>query len=534
MPPGPEGLVVIAAMAASAACAPMERDLDVGTLERLMTAMRIDGVVVAEGSASNAARAARSPGIPLIEVSAPADGPAGGHELRTDSRRPAAPPERPGPDGLAFVWHTSGTTGVPKVVAYEQWRICFDVRRRIDRRRPSSSDRCLVTSTLSSAATARVAVLSNLAVGAASIHPIDLKAEAILAAVESLAPTFFMAAPALHSRLLELIDKRGFAPRHSLRAIYSSFADQSPQVRSRLAQALGVPMLIAYGMTEMGGIAETPMPPDAVPVGSVGLPVLDLAIADDAGSCLGRGEKGEVWVRGPEVIEAYESPPEANREAFRDGWFRTGDCGFLDERGVLHLTGRNKDAINRGGAKVSPVEVEFALESHPAVREAAAVARRHTTLGEDLCAAAVFEPGRRASEAELRRFVRHRLSAARVPTRIVAATGPRRNAAGKLQRTELAAFGEALLKQSRQPLAGPDEEQVARIFCEVLRVDDIGRNDQFFDRGGDSLRAVELLERVKERFGVSLSMDVLLDNPAAEALAEIVAQARERTVAQPT
>lgn len=532
MPPGPEGLVVIAAVAASAACAPLEPDLDVGTLGRLMTAMRIDGVVVAEGSASNAARAARSLGIPLIQVSVPAGGPAGAHELRTDSRRPAAAPELPGPDDLAFVWHTSGTTGVPKVVAYEQWRICFDVRKRIDRRRLSSSDRCLVTSTLSSAATARVAVLSNLAVGAAAMHPVDLSAESILAAVESLAPTYFLAAPALHSRLLELIEKRGKVPTHRLRAVYSSFAEQSPQARARFEQMLGVPMVVSYGMTEVGGIAETPLPPEVAPPGSVGRPHVEVAIADDRGGFLDRGQAGEVWVRGPEVIEAYESPAEANRESFRDGWFRTGDCGLLDEHGFLHLTGRIKDAINRGGVKVSPAEVESALESHPAVREAAAFARPHTTLGEDLCAAVVFEQGRRASEAELRRFVRHRLSAAKVPTRIVAVTSLPRNAAGKLQRTELAAFGAAMLKQSCQPPAGPHEEQVAKMFCQVLRVDDIGRNDQFFDRGGDSLRAVELLERIKESFGVSLTMDTLLENPGVDDLAHIIAQASNRTITQ--
>jgi acyl carrier protein len=244
----------------------------------------------------------------------------------------------------------------------------------------------------------------------------------------------------------------------------------------------------------------------------------------DRGGFLAAGHEGEVWVRGPEVIEAYESPPEANREAFRDGWFRTGDCGFLDERGFLHLTGRIKDIINRGGVKVSPAEVEFALGSHPAVREAAVFARRHPTLGEDVCAAVVFDDGRSASEADLRRFLRQRLSAQKVPTRIVTAPALPRNPAGKLQRTELPAFGEALLEQSRQPPQGPQEEQVAGIFRRLLRVDDIGRHDHFFDRGGDSLRAVELLEQVKERFKVSLSMDTVLENASVAGLAKVISE----------
>jgi len=254
----------------------------------------------------------------------------------------------------------------------------------------------------------------------------------------------------------------------------------------------------------------------------VGRPVAEVGIADEKGNLLSRGQEGEVWVRGPEVIAAYESPPEANEEAFRNGWFRTGDCGQIDEQGFLHLTGRIKDVINRGGVKVSPSEVEVVLASHPAVREAAVFARPHPTLGEDVCAAVVFEEGRSASEAELRRFARRRLSTAKVPARIfVAATLPC-SATGKLQRTELAVLGEALIQQAWEPPQGPHEEYVADIFRQVLRVEDIGRTDQFFDRGGDSLRAVEVLEHVQSKFGVSIPMDVLLENPSVAGFASVI------------
>jgi acyl-CoA synthetase (AMP-forming)/AMP-acid ligase II/acyl carrier protein len=524
MPSGPEGLAVIAAIARSAACAHFEPDLDVDSLAGLMSAMRLDAVIVPEASASNAVRAARAVDLPLIELVAPAGTAAGEHDLRTDARRDPVAADLPGPDDLAFVWHTSGTSGRPKIVPLEQWRICFDVRKRVGRRRIGSDDRCLIASTMSSAATTRAGLLSNLAAGAAVLHGGDITAESILAAIESLAPTYFVAPPALHRRLLELSEKRGSLARHRLRVVYSSFAEQSPEVRAKFEQRLGVPMVVSYGMTEVGGITETPMPPEHTPVGSVGKPVLDLAIAGDDGSFLGAGRHGEVCVRGPEVIAAYESPAQANREAFRDGWFRTGDSGFLDERGFLHLSGRINDVINRGGVKISPSEVELALAGHPAVREAAVFARRHATLGEDVCAAVVFETGRSATEAELRRFARHRLSAAKAPSRIVAAGALPRNAAGKLQRTELSAFGETLLAQSRQPPRGGVEEQLARIFNEVLRVDDIGRADQFFDRGGDSLRAVEAIERIREAFGVSLSMDTFLENPSVAAVARIVSE----------
>jgi len=534
MPPGAEGLVAVAAVARSATCAHFDAELDADSLARVMSAMRLDAVIVPAGSASNAVRAAASLGLSLIELSTSANGAAGTYTLRTDSRRPVAVPSLPGTDDLALLWYTSGTTGVPKIVPYEQWRICFDVRKRVGRFEITCDDRCLVASTPASALTSRSCLLSNLAAGAAIIHTGDLSPEAILSAVESLAPTYFTAAPAMHSRMLELIKKRENPPVHRLRAIFSSFTEQSPQVRVDLERALGVPMVINYGMTETGGIADTAKRPQSAPPGSVGLPVVELIISDESGTVLGHGEQGEICVRGPEVMAGYEFPAAANADAFRKGWFRTGDCGFVDERGFLHLTGRIKDAINRGGVKISPAEVEFSLESHPAVREAAAFARRHPTLGEDLCAAVVFEQGRHASEAELRRFVRHRLSASKVPTRIVTAAKLPRNAAGKLQRKELAAFGDALLKQAWQAPRGQHEVQVAELFSRVLRLDDISRKDQFFDRGGDSLRAVELLELLKERFGVSLTMDTLLDNPSVEALAKNLAEAVDHTTPQAT
>jgi len=529
LPEGPETLVVILAAAASAVCAPLDPDLATGALEGLMAAMRIDCLVVPEGSTSNAACAARALGVPLLLLSPALNGPAGAHELATDCRGEPASPQRPGPEDLAFLWHTSGTTGTPKVVPYEQWRICADVRKRIARRALGRTDRCLITMVMSSSVLVRTGLLPNLAVGAAVVHAGDLRAESLVAALEDLAPTYFFAAPALHTRLLEILEQRGTGIRHNLRVIYSSFAEQSPDVRSRLERLLGVPMVVAYGMTEVGAISETSLPPDDAPMQSVGRPTAEVAIADDAGNFLSRGQEGEVWVRGPEVIGAYESPPEANRDSFRDSWFRTGDCGRIDERGFLHLTGRIKDVINRGGVKVSPSEVELVLASHPAVREAAVFARRHPTLGEDVSAAVVFETGRRASEAELRRFARHRLSATKVPTRIVAADSIPRNAAGKLQRAELAVFGEAMLRQAWEAPRGLHEEQVARIFRLVLRTEDIGRGDQFFDRGGDSLRAIEVLERIRECLGAAVSMDTLLDNPSVAGLARAVAEILDQT-----
>ena len=119
---------------------------------------------------------------------------------------------------------------------------------------------------------------------------------------------------------------------------------------------------------------------------------------DEAGRLLGRGETGEVVIRGENVTAAYENNPKANGEAFVDGWFRTGDQGVIDADGYLTLTGRLKEIINRGGEKISPREVDEALMDHPAVLQAVAFAVPHPMLGEDVGAAVVLREGLTATE----------------------------------------------------------------------------------------------------------------------------------------
>ena len=124
-------------------------------------------------------------------------------------------------------------------------------------------------------------------------------------------------------------------------------------------------------------------------------------------------------MRGPNVISAYENDVEGNRASFAGDWLRTGDLGYLDEEGFLFLTGRLHEVINRGGEKVSPLEVEGVLSQHPEVAETAVFALPHSTLGEDVAAAVVLRPGSQSSTTDLRRFLAYRLVASKVPSQIV-------------------------------------------------------------------------------------------------------------------
>jgi acyl-CoA synthetase (AMP-forming)/AMP-acid ligase II len=166
-------------------------------------------------------------------------------------------------------------------------------------------------------------------------------------------------------------------------------------------------------------------------------------IADPLAPVLrGPGETGEVVISGPNVTRGYEANPEANAKAFFEAegrrWFRTGDEGVFDAEGYLRLTGRLKEIINRGGEKVSPLEVDEVLMDHPAVAQCVTFAIPHEKLGEEVGAAVVLKEGASASEQEIRAFAATRLADFKVPRRVVILPEIPKGATGKLQRIGLA------------------------------------------------------------------------------------------------
>ena len=211
-----------------------------------------------------------------------------------------------------------------------------------------------------------------------------------------------------------------------------------------LEATFGCPVIESYGMTEAAHqMASNPLPPRARKPGSVGIAAGPLVrSADQEGRFVPAGEPGEVVISGPDVTPGYESNPDANAKAFfeADGrrWFRTGDEGILDEEGYLRITGRLKEIINRGGEKVSPLEVDEILMDHPAVAQVVTFAMPHDKLGEEVAAAVVLRDGATAEESELRGFAAGRLADFKVPRRIVILPEIPKGATGKLQRIGLA------------------------------------------------------------------------------------------------
>ena len=213
----------------------------------------------------------------------------------------------------------------------------------------------------------------------------------------SFGATVFVASFAFHRELLACSPILSSRSRNSgLRFLRSGSGRLHPDEAERLADAAGAPVLMGLSATEAGAIAHDPLPPAPRRRGGVGLPVLDeVGVLASDGVSVTRYGQGEIVVRGPTVFDGYFDDPALTAKSFAGDWFRTGDLGRIDDDGFVFVTGRCKEVINRGGEKISPLEVDAVLETLPGVREAATFSVRHPTLGEEVVAAVVRPPARR-------------------------------------------------------------------------------------------------------------------------------------------
>lgn len=239
-------------------------------------------------------------------------------------------------------------------------------------------------------------LLTALAAGSSVICTDGFDSSSFFGWMRELQPTWYTAVPTIHRALLTAAEANPDRARSSsLRVIRSASASLAPAILRGLEATFGVPVLETYGMTEAASqIAANPF--ELRKVGSVGRAAgPEIAIMDETGRTLASGARGEIMLRGPNMSRGYYNDEAATRAAFRNGWFRTGDLGYLDADGYLFIVGRIKDVINRGGQKISPLEVEEVLLGHPAVLEAGVFAVPHSKLGENVAAVVVLRPNSR-------------------------------------------------------------------------------------------------------------------------------------------
>lgn len=257
-------------------------------------------------------------------------------------------------------------------------------------------------------------------------------------------PTWYTAVPTMHQAILTRAGRNADTISETkLRFLRSSSASLPAQVMIELQETFGAPVIEGYGMTEAAHqMASNPLPPRAQKPGAVGIEAgPKVRIAHEIENHLVDGT-GEVVISGPNVTPGYEGNPEANAKSFFEAngarWFRTGDQGAFDEDGYLHLTGRLKEIINRGGEKISPLEVDGVLLDHPDVAQVVTFALPHPKLGEEVAAAIVLKEGSSETDKGIRAFASERMADFKVPRKVVIMDEIPKGATGKMQRIGLA------------------------------------------------------------------------------------------------
>lgn len=383
-----------------------------------------------------ARRAAAAKGARILTVDTDANGVV---SLREVKERKQIPP--PSIDDVALILHTSGSTGRPKRVPLKHKNLTISARNVARGYALTDSDVSLCVMPLFHVHGLVASTLATLATGGTVVVPAKFNPMNFWQTAEAHGATWYSAVPTIHQLLLARVKPGQPKPAgaEKLRFIRSCSASLPPQVLHDLESAFGAPVLEAYGMTEAAHqMSSNPLPVNGPHLpGSVGRGTdVQIGIADDKGNFLEPNQRGEVCIKGPNVITGYENNPDANATSFFDGWFRTGDQGFLDENGYLTLVGRLKELINRGGEKISPREIDEVLLAHPAVNEAVCFGVPHKMWGEEVEAAVTLKGD--ATEAELVAFCKEKLSDFKRPKQIHITEAIPRTATGKIQRRVVA------------------------------------------------------------------------------------------------
>jgi malonyl-CoA/methylmalonyl-CoA synthetase len=343
-------------------------------------------------------------------------------------------------DRRAMILYTSGTTSRPKGVVTTHANTRAQITSLTEAWEWTSDDRILLCLPLHHVHGIINVVSCALWSGAVCEMLPRFDADAVWNRIGSGELTLFMAVPTIYFKLINAWES--YSPERrtalsrsaaKLRLMVSGSAALPASTLERWREVTGHTLLERYGMTEIGMALSNSYRGERIP-GTVGkpLPGVEVRLVEDSGAEVAEGTPGEIEVRGPNVFAEYWQRPEATREAFRDGWFRTGDTAVI-ENGVYRILGRtNIDILKTGGHKISALEVEETLRQHPAIQECAVIGLPDPEWGERVCAALVLNDGHTLDLETLRAWAKGQLAVHKVPSRLLLLDTLPRNAMGKV------------------------------------------------------------------------------------------------------
>lgn len=435
----------------------------------------------------------------------------------------------PAPNDDALLMYTSGSTGHPKGVVVSHAGLIARAAERARAHALRPDDRLLSVLPLHHM-NAHNMMLGVLFSGGSLVMPAQFKVAAYWEWAMRHRCTWLSIVPTIVAQLLRWGEGNAWPQPGDLRELRfarCSSAPLSDAMHRAFEERFGILLVQGMGMTEAGGIFVNPPTRAQRRIGALGLSHgLEVKLVGADGRVLGRGQTGELFVRGDALMSRYFDDPAATAAAIdAKGWLRTGDLCRRDDDGYYFHAGRSKDLIIKAGVNVSPQEIDEAMASHPAVAQAVCVGVPHADLGEDIGAFVVLRSGCSCSETELLAHCEARLGELKTPSWMVAVDSLPAGPTGKVRRAELAARGAAEVaarygtRAALAPAAAriaprtPLEREVAAVWMQILGCESIGVDDHFFAAGGSSLLALQLTTRLRQSLGVQLSLGAILAAP---------------------
>ena len=437
------------------------------------------------------------------------------------------------PDDAAAIVYTSGTTGKPKGATLSHRNIVKNIEAKGRYLGIRSEDRALLFMPLYHCFGQNAILNAFLHAGAAIVLHQRFDFDQVMGSIARDAVTMFFAVPTTYILLLDRVSPNDMA---GVRYYFSAAAPLPLQIEEAWEKKFGTPIFQGYGLTETSPFSSYNHLDQYRP-GSIGTPIegVEMKIVDpDTGRDAVPGEKGEIVVRGHNVMLGYWQQPADTAKCIRDGWFYTGDIGRMDAEGYFYIEDRLTDMIVSGGVNVYPAEIENVLAAHPAILESAVYGIPEPLLGEQVCADIVLKPQGRLSPAEVRSFCRQRLSPVKVPAVVNFAaeipTGPTGKPLKRILRERAA---EPAAAEKRRNAGKKEVEQWIQSWL-LQNLDSqatYGLDTQaaFADLGMDSILSVRLAKELGDWAGFKVEESAAWSFPTANAMAEhIVSRHRDQ------
>ena len=437
LPNGPYMATSFLAISSYMSAAPLNPNYKSEEFEFYLEDLKPKIVIVEKNSKNPVVEVANKLKIPVCEIKSDGNILSGGFNLFEKSGDYVLPNE----DHEALVLHTSGTTSRPKIVPLTNKNIFSSADNISKSLNLTDKDHCLNIMPLFHIHGLIAVLAASMKVGASVCASSGFNALKFLDNAKKEKITWYSGVPTMHQAILMRADKNlETAKQLNLRFLRSSSASLPPAVFEKLNEVFNCPVIEAYGMTEATHqMTSNPLPPKSQKPGFVGIPAgPEVCIMDNNNKILNQGEEGEVCIKGENVTSGYENNPDANKNSFSDGWFRTGDQGYFDKDGYLKISGRLKEIINKGGEKISPLEVDNILMDHPNIEQAVCFGYEDKMLGEDIATAIIIKEGMQCTEDDIKIYANEKLAKFKIPKKIFFVNEIPKGATGKLQRNTLA------------------------------------------------------------------------------------------------